>query len=149
MRKFVHLLSVLSMLTVGAIALGPSEAEAKGIMIINTGEDFFEAGPLDELTNHEDPEMRKMKAGFKCHVFGVLWAYFHTWDCEPVIGYSDATSVTYINTPEAKALVTAKYSEKDMQMGVWARHGRWAFAGVIILPVLFSIIRRVAGSKNA
>ena len=147
MRKFVHLLSVLSMLTVGAIALGPSEAEAKGIMIINTGEDFFEAGPLPELAEHENPEFRKLQAGFKCEVFGVFWAYLHWWDCEPVLFYKQGDTYNYLNDETAKALVTAKYSQKDMKMSFWAANGRWIFAGLILLLILIPILKRMGRGR--
>jgi hypothetical protein len=149
MKNLLRNLTIAGALAAGFATLAPTQAEAKGVMVINTGEDFFETGPMPELATHENPEFRKLQAGYKCNVFGVFWAYFHTWDCEPVLFYKEGDTYNYLNDAETKALVTAKYSEKDIKMGVWAKHGRWAFAGIILLPLLFSIVRRVGRNKSA
>ena len=109
-----------------AAIVPPRSAEAK-IVIVNIGSEIFEAGPLPvELAAH--PQLNGWKAGYKCGIFGVFWAYFHSWSCEPVIYRDD----TYDDSPEVVSAVSAAYSEDDRDMGLWGKHGRWIFAGLFL-----------------
>lgn len=104
----------------------PRAAEAK-IILVNIGDEVFEAGPLPaELANQ--PQLRGWKAGYKCGVFGIFWAYFHAWGCEPVL-YKDSS---YDDSPQAVAAVEGLYTEADKDMSLWGKHGRWLFAGLFL-----------------
>lgn len=120
--------------------VAPSIAQAKGVAIFNTGEDIFESGELPaELT--QGKEAAGWKAGYKCQVFGIFWAYVHWWDCEPVAFQGD----TYDNSPEVAKAVAAKYQPGDVQMGAWQKHGRWAFAALILFGIIGGIVGKLRG----
>lgn len=114
----------------GITFAGADTAEAK-IVIVNIGDEIFEAGPLPSPWDVH-PELVGWNAGYKCGVFGVFWAYFATWGCEPV-AYKDDT---YDDSPELVADVTSVYSEDDIQMGWWGKNGRWLLAGLIVVGVV-------------
>jgi hypothetical protein len=123
-------LLVLALTAVGTISL-PDSAEAKGFFVINTGSDIFETGPLPSPWDRRS-QLRGWQAGYKCKIFGVFWAYFHKWGCEPVAFNED----TYDDSPELVSSITATYTESDIRMGAWAKHGRWLFAGLLVLGVV-------------
>ena len=149
MFKFAGNLAFFGLLAAAAIATTPTAAEAKGAIVINTGEDFFEAGPIPELAEHENPEFRKLQAGFKCEVMGIFWAYLHWWDCEPVLFYKQGDTYNYLNDEGAKALVLSKYSQKDMKMSFWAANGRWVFAGIVLFIFILIPILVRRGKRRA
>ena len=102
-------------LVAGALLLGAGSAEARrGIAIINTGNDIFEAGPLPAPLDKE-PQLAGVQAGFKCNIFGVFWIYLHWWDCQPVGFKGD----TYYDNPELVKAVAATYKQGDMKPGFW------------------------------
>lgn len=108
-------------LVAGALLLGAGSAEARrGIAIINTGNDIFEAGPLPAPFDKE-PQLAGAQAGFKCSIFGVFWIYLHWWDCQPVGFRGD----TYYDNPELVKAVAATYKQGDMKPGFWKGMMRW------------------------
>jgi hypothetical protein len=120
----------LWVLCVGAaLFLTTPTAEAKGILIINTGEDVFETGPLPPELTEIFPEA---KAGYRCSVFGVFWAYIVTWGCTPVAFKGEGSSISYWDIPEVVKVIGDKYSTSDIKMGFWAHHGRWLILGAIL-----------------
>lgn len=137
MRR-IRALAAAGLIFSSVLVLAPAMAEAKGVAVFNTGEDIFEVGDLpEELTQGKDTA--GWKAGYKCSIFGLLWAYMHWWECEPVAFQGD----TYDNSPEVAKAVSAKYTTADIQMGAWQKHGRWAFAGLIVLGVAGGIIGKM------
>ncbi len=115
--------------TVGALTL-PSVAEAK-LVIVNIGDEIFDAGPLPEPWDGR-AEYAGWRAGYKCGVFGVFWTYFHAWECKPVAYQGD----TYDDSPEVVEAISATYSESDKQMGLWGKHGRWLLAGLVVIGAM-------------
>ncbi len=122
----LRLLATLVALTAFFMVVLPGNAEARrgGIAVINTGDDVFQVGPLPE-PYAANPELAGYQAGYKCEVFGIMWAYLHMWDCTPV-AYSEAEE-TFLEDPELGAAISAMYTESDMQFGLWEGYGRWAF----------------------
>lgn len=123
--------------TMGRVALGilmglslllqSPEAEAKrGFAIINTGEDIFEAGPIPAPFD-QNAKLKPMKAGYKCKIFGVFWAYLHTWKCEPVAFIGNS----FVRHADLGKAIDAKYKGKH-KGGLWNMHGRWLFLLLII-----------------
>ena len=104
----------------------------KGLLFLNWGEDAFEAADLPPEIQQEMPEW---KFGYKCSIIGIFWAYFHTWDCQPVAFKDDGiNSFTYDDSPEVQAIMADMgISEADIKMGVWTKHGRWLFLAVLLL----------------
>lgn len=110
------------------VLLVPGRAEAKGIpFIYNTGEQTFATGPLPPPLDAE-AQLAGFEAGYLCQVKGVMWSYFSVTDCKPVIFKDD----TYMDDPEIVSVITAKYTEADMQRGIWGRFG-WMLGALIIL----------------
>jgi hypothetical protein len=114
-------------------------AEAAKVIFYQTGEDIFETGPMPPPYD-KMPQLQNVKAGYKCKIFGIFWAYMHIWNCEPVAYRGD----TYDRNPELIAAIKAKYKEGDMKVGLWKKHGRWLFALIII----GLIVGAVAGKKK-
>lgn len=116
----------------------PREAHAgRGIIIYNSGHDVFPAGPLpDPYAGH--PQLSGAQAGFRCSIFGLFWAYFHIWDCQPVAVKGD----TYFSDPALSKAIGARYAQSDMKVGLWPKHGRWLFGfAVLALGVMFVLGR--------
>ena len=107
------------------VLLLPARAEAKGIpLIYNTGEEAFAVGPLPAPFDKE-PDLAGYQAGYLCQIKGIMWSYFSVSDCKPVAFKDD----TYSDDPELVKAISAKYSENDMQRGIWGRFG-WMLIGV-------------------
>jgi len=124
------LLLVLGIL--GAVMVLPARAEAKGLIIYNRGNETFATGPLPAPYD-SDPQLAGFQAGYLCKVQGVFWSYFSVSECKPVAFQGDR----YVESPELSQALSAKYSEADMQRGIWGRFG-WlslvlaAAAGLLI-----------------
>jgi|GEM_PF-2055377 hypothetical protein len=115
-------------LVVGAILVAsPGVADAKGVIIYHNGDDVFETGPLPAPFD-KHAQLKGANAGYMCRVFGVMWAYFHIWNCRPV-AVRDDTVWTDKTITEA---VAKKYKESEMKVGIWKKHGRWVFALLIV-----------------
>ena len=103
----------------------PTPAQARKVPIpYHTGQDVFTTGPLPEPFSAE-PSLEGFSAGYRCEIWGVVWAYFSIDKCQPVVVkgdmYGDADSVP----PELLAAIQATYTQADMQVGFWTKHGRW------------------------
>ncbi|MBW2731898.1 MAG: hypothetical protein JRH20_05855 [Deltaproteobacteria bacterium] len=109
-----------------SLLLHTPEAEAKGFAIINTGEDIFEAGPVPAPFD-KNPKFKPMRAGYKCKIFGIFWAYLHTWKCEPVAFVGNS----FVRHAKLSEVINAKYHGKH-KGGLWKIHGRWLFLLVLI-----------------
>ena len=76
--------AILASIALGAILLAtPGVADANGLIIYHNGDDVFETGPLPAPFD-KHAQLKGANAGYMCRVFGVMWAYFHIWNCRPV-----------------------------------------------------------------
>ena len=105
-----------------------------------TGEDIFEAGPLPPPLD-KDAKLSGAKAGYKCHVFGLFWAYMYWWDCHGVAFQGDS----YNNDAAVSGAVEKKYTQASIQMGPWAAYGRFAI-GLALIGV---VIQRIVSKKKS
>lgn len=106
----------------------PRNADARrGLVIYNSGEDIFPAGPLPAPYDSID-QLKGAQAAFKCKIFGLFWAYFYIWGCEPVA----IKGTTYYTDAKLVSAIGQKYREADMQVGLWKRHGRLLFLFVLV-----------------
>ena len=102
------------------------------------GEAAIETGDIpDELGGI--PELDGMSAGYKCDMFAVLWAYIYLDGCTPVI-YKDIGNLEfeYLDNsvvPGLDDILEDEYSEDDMKMNAWQKHGKWVL-GVILLLLI-------------
>jgi hypothetical protein len=126
------------------VLFAPSRAQAKGIpLIYNTGDQAFSTGPLPPPLD-KDPELAGYEAGYMCQVKGIMWSYFSVSDCKPVAFKGD----TYIDDAEVVKAITAKYSEADMQRGVWGRFGWMLLALAVIAGGLLWLKEKIMGTKE-
>jgi hypothetical protein len=132
-RKITMLMSAkhfLWVVCVGfALFLTTPTAEAKGILIINTGEDVFETGSLPASIAADLPGA---KAGYRCSVFGVFWAYIVTWGCTPVAYVDNGGTFSYNDEADVVKAVSDQYPPNAIKMGFWAHHGRWLMLAAIL-----------------
>lgn len=123
--KLKHKIGALA--AVAAMAL-PMAAQAKGIFIINTGDELFEVKdlPAAEVANYP----ANTKLGFKCSRFGVFWADVWTWDCQQAL--VDVAGEKYGDLPpELKS--EANYTMSDAKRGLWEHYGIAAVIGGLLL----------------
>ena len=130
-------IGVLAVLAFVAVLAHAEQAHAGGVIIYHSGEDVFLAGPLPAPLD-EIPLLKGAEAGYKCSIFGLFWAYFHIWGCEPVA----VKGLTVYTDPQIGKAVAAKYTESDMKVGLWTKHGRWVFAAIGIVLIIGAIRRR-------
>lgn len=132
------------MLALVGVFAATQEASAKGgIFIYNTGEKAFECGPLPAPYDAE-PELAGYRAGYICDVTGVFWSYFSVRNCKAVAFKGD----TYTDQPEIAAAVKAKYSESDMDRGIWGRFGWMLMALAIVAGIALWIKSKVSGNDE-
>lgn len=125
------------------ILLVPAQAEAKGVPVIyNSGDHVFPTGPLPAPLDQE-PGLAGYEAGYMCQVKGVMWTYFSVSDCKPVAFKGD----TYVDDPEVVKSLTAKYTEADMQRGLWGRFGWMAGALVLVAGALVWLKEKISGEE--
>jgi hypothetical protein len=126
------------------VLFAPSRAEAKGIpLVYNTGDQAFTTGPLPAPLD-KDPQLAGYEAGYMCQVKGILWSYFSVSDCKPVAFKGD----TYIDDAEVVKAITAKYSEADMQRGVWGRFGWLGLVLVVVVGGLLWLKEKIKGTSD-
>jgi hypothetical protein len=126
------------------ISLLPGTASAKGIPIpYHTGQKAFATGPLPPPFDQE-PKLAGFQAGYICDIHGVVWTYFSVSNCKPVAFKDD----TYADDPEIVAAITAKYTESDMQRGIWGRFGWMLIALAILAGVALWVKDRITGGDE-
>ena len=127
-------IGALAVLAFVAVLAHTEQARAGGVIIYHSGEDVFPAGPLPAPLD-EIQLLKGAEAGYKCSIFGLFWAYFHIWGCQPVAVKGN----TVYTDPEIGKAVAAKYTESDMKVGLWTKHGRWVFAAIGIVLIIGAI----------
>lgn len=148
------------------------------VVFFGHGEQIFDVGPLPELGKAAKKKAKKKskkktkkkgrkfekktkkrrthgrwldgyRAGYRCQVLLIFWAYIHRWGCKPAVfqgdtylrsAMSDHTRGSTIRSLE-KA-IGEKYKLSDHKLGWWGRNGRWVLAGILILLILSGIIKR-------
>jgi len=179
---------------IGLLLVCSPAARAGGVIIYHSGEDVFDVADINDevcdlaatklmeleaVPEADKPQAKKeykeeykkafatSKIGYKCQIFGLFWAYFHWWDCEPVVfKWTGADEFEYQPLDLNKsakdpaglamnALVSAleqkaggkKFAEaypvSMARMGLWTKHGRWLLAGVVLfIFVIIPIMRK-------
>lgn len=116
-------------------------ANAKGFVLINTGDELFEVTEFPSQLVSELPVLNTMRAGYKCHHFGIFWADVWTWDCKLVAVASDSR---YSDLPDRVASQLSSnpdYSFSKAKRGFWNHYGvltlLGALAGLLLLRKAF------------
>lgn len=137
-------LVVLGLLSCGATA--PASPQRAMIMPIAYGEQIFDAGPLPTelalMVALRGQGQGTLRAGYKCDALGLVWTWVARWGCQPVAYVGDS----YYEDPAVAAAVAQAYPDEDaVEMGWWARHGRWALLGLL---VAFVALRQLGGAQR-
>ena len=137
-------LGVLALAAV--LLLGAPKAHAV-VIFYSYGEEAFESGPLPpELA--EEPELKGAVAGYRCHIFGLFWAYFHSWDCHPVAFRRDgADTITWWgapSNPEVSEAIKKQYpaSSWKAKLNFWEKNGRLVVGGGLLLFIVGGALAR-------
>jgi len=128
----------LCMAVASGVLLGQTgQAQAARTIFYQTGVDIFEAGPLPE-PYRSHPKAAGLKAGFKCRILGIFWAYVTISGCEPVAFRGD----TYDKNPELVGAIKKLYpSQASMHVPFWQKHGRWVLGGLVLVLVVAGLMK--------
>lgn len=129
-----------------AVSAMPQEANAKkkrGVIVYQSGYDIFPAGPLPAPFD-KTTKLAGFRAGYKCKIFGLFWAYITISKCEPVA----YRGTQFYSQPDLKAAISAKYKPSDMKVGFWKKHGRWILLLVLLGGVGVFVVRRFRGKDD-
>lgn len=110
------------------VTLVSGVAEAKGLFILNTGDEMFEVADEPALAAAGE----HWKLGYKCKHFGVLWADVWTWDCH--MAAVNVPDNSYADLPgELLDRLQSKYTLGDVHRGVWNHYGIWIILAALVL----------------
>lgn len=138
---FLH--RVLAALALCLFAALPSQA--KGLFIINTGDEMFEVAnfPADVIQTH--PAAKDYKAGYKCSHFGVLWADVWTWDCKLVAVTGENSYSDLPDDVAAKLAGDPQYAMSKTQRNFWNKYAFWLLS---IAGIAFFAYSKLGGKKK-
>ncbi len=131
---------------VGLCALAPSHAEAKGLVIINTGDDVMEIGDVkaESRADAEAATEPGVKVGVRYSRFGIFWIDFFRWDTTFVLFHGN----TFWEVPEADlAEVSAVPLKKPFTATI--PPGLIGLGVVIIIVILVKVLGRKKKEEDA
>jgi hypothetical protein len=119
------------------LGYSPSTAEAKGIMIISSGDSFFELGDIKGNTNLQAGMPGGMKVGYKYSFFGIFWLDLWTWGGE----YCLFKDRDYVSIPPEVAAGLLGIDPSKLSKPFWYRFPSLLviIVGVVLLFVLMAI----------
>lgn len=124
---------------VGLHVLSPSAAEAKGLVIINTGDDVMEIGDVkaESRADVESATEPGVKVGVRYSRFGIFWIDFFRWDTTFVLFHK----TTFWEVPEADlAEVSAVPLKKPFTATI--PPGLIGLGIALVLFILVKVLRR-------
>lgn len=107
---------------------------AKGMPIINTGDEMFEVAPFPEKFIADYPDLQGLKAGYKCSHFGLFWADVWTWDCS-LVGMNSASDDGYYELPTE---ITSELSNDPNYAMSKADRSLWNNYGIVLILLLIA-----------
>ena len=119
--------------------------QAKGLFIINTGDEMFEVGsfPADVIQTY--PGTKDYKAGYKCNHFGLMWADVWTWDCKLVAVTGENSFADLPDEVVTKLASDPLYAMSKAQRNFWNKYAFWLLS---IAGIAFLVYRKMGGKKN-
>ena len=119
--------------------------QAKGLFIINTGDEMFEVAsfPADVIQTY--PATKDYKAGYKCNHFGVIWADAWTWDCKLVAVTGENSFADLPDEVVTKLASDPLYAMGKAQRNFWNHYG---FLLAIIAGIAFLAYSKMGGKKK-
>jgi len=124
---------------VGLCALAPAPAEAKGLVIINTGDDVMEIGDVkaEARAEVEGATAPGVKVGVRYSRFGIFWIDLFRWDASFVLFQGN----TFWEVPEADlAEVSAVPLKKPFTASV--PPGLIGIIGIVVIFILVKVLSR-------
>ncbi len=131
---------------VGLCALTPSAAEAKGLVIINTGDDVMEIGDVkaEARAEVEAATAPGVKVGVQYSRFGIFWIDFFRWGSKFVLFQGN----TFWEIPEADlAEVSAVPLKKPFTATV--PPGLIGLGVILLIFIAVKVIGRKKGGEDA
>lgn len=123
--------------------LWQAPAQAKGLLVFNTGDEMFKVGAFPQQVLSQYEELKDLNAGYKCSHFGILWADVKTWDCT-LVGMTETESDTFYELPSDVVTTLStnpEYQENKMQRNFWNHYGIFI---MILLVVGFIVSGRMS-----
>jgi hypothetical protein len=142
--KKAALAGATAALSYAALPVATAQA-AKVPVFYQTGEDIFVAGdgslpaPFDK-----EPDLAGAQSGYKCQIWGLLWAYVSIKDCHPVAFRGD----TFWNDAELATAVAKAHPESTMQLGVWKGYGKFPLGIAVVGLIGLGIYNKVRGKDD-
>lgn len=139
-------LFLVAAMFVGLCALAPSAAEAKGLVIINTGDDVMEIGDVKAEARAEVEAATEagVKVGVKYNRFGIFWVDLFRWDSSFVLFHGD----TFYEVPEADlAEVSAVPLKKPFTVTI--PPGLIGLGAILMIFILVKVLGRKKGGDDA
>jgi len=127
------------------LVFGAPTAEAKGLVIINTGDDVIEIGQIksEVLADIRAETAPDVKLGMKFSRFGVFWLDFWRWD-KTYVFYADST---YWEITEEQAKAAAV--KLDVPFTMTLPPGLIVLLGIAALVILVKVLGRGKSDDEA
>ena len=126
------------------------------VIFYKYGTMLFETGPLPSPFD-KNKELIGFRAGYKCKVFALFFAYFRRWNCKAVAikgrtNYLDKNKATKQShrklIEELNAAIAKKYKPGDMKLNFWEKHGRIVVVLILIGLIVAAILRAKKKKKG-
>lgn len=125
----MKLRSILASISLALLVCLP--AQAKGIFMVNTGDELFTVAAFPERLISQFPALAQVQAGYKCEHFGLFWADVWTWDCK-LVGVDAGDSYYDLPEPVVSALATdPQYAMGKAKRGLWNHYGIFAMLAAV------------------
>jgi hypothetical protein len=112
--------------------LAPAPAQARGLVIYNTGEELFEVADFPQDMVAQYPGLKDYKISYTCQRFGLFWADVWTWDCKLMAGNISTNTATDV-PQELKATLEKDYPFDKAQRNYWSKYGIITMLGGFVL----------------
>lgn len=112
--------------------LAPAPAQARGLIIYNTGEELFEVADFPQETVSQYPGLKDYKVSYACQRFGLFWADVWTWDCKLTAGNISTNTIADI-PQELIPKLEKDYPFDKAQRNFWSKYGVITMIGMYTL----------------
>ncbi|MBW4602784.1 MAG: hypothetical protein KME29_25255 [Calothrix sp. FI2-JRJ7] len=112
--------------------LAPAPAQARGLIIYNTGEELFEVADFPQEMVAQYPGLKDYKISYACQRFGLFWADVWTWDCKLTAGNISTNTIADI-PQELIPKLEKDYPFDQVQRNFWNKYGFITMVGIFAL----------------